>query len=141
MVTLLGRFRQAERRRSSTLSSPRSLASLKAFLTVVPDTPARAATWSMVRVQRPCLTCSADTTAKTACSARVNRQARAGGMAPEEAHLRLLSMEAGVLGREPKRLCAGLGMAGRALLSSMASDRADASASLTCPAEKAFQSS
>src|SRR5687767_9171351 len=96
---------------------------------------------SIVRTQRPCFTCSAASTAKTACSARVNRDARAGGKAPAEAQRRRLSREAGVLGRDPKRRWAGFGVAGSVFLASIASLRSAASDSLTAPAAYAFHNS
>src|SRR3954453_14128744 len=49
-----------------------------ARLTVERPTPARAAMWSIVRVQRPWRRASAATTARTAVSEAVNRLARAG---------------------------------------------------------------
>jgi len=104
------------------------------FLTVVIDTPATSAISPLVSRQSPRLRVSAATTARTETSARVNRPAKAGGKAPEAAQRRRRSIEAGDLGREPKRRWTGFGAAGRALLLSMRSDSSDASASVTCPA-------
>src|SRR4051794_22185869 len=93
----------------------------------------------MVRVQEPWLWLAQATTPRTACSARVNLAARGGGSQPEEAHPRLLSMDAPDLGPEPPRLCAGFLGAGMAPLASMVGDRAEAWASLTGRAATAFQ--
>jgi hypothetical protein len=129
--TTLEAFRNAVRRRSSIEIRLMDRAARRAFLTVVMQTPATSAISLLVRRQSPRLRCSAATTARTACSARVNRLASAGGMDPEAAQRRRLSMPPGDRGRELKRRCIGFCGAGRALLSSMASDRADASASVT----------
>src|SRR4051812_23946431 len=104
---MLEAFRKAVRRRSSIERRFSPRAARRAFLTVVMDTPATSATSLLVRRQSPRLRCSAETTARTACSARVNRLAKAGGKAPEAAQRRRLSIEAGDRGREPKRLCGG----------------------------------
>jgi hypothetical protein len=106
-VILCGRFRQADSRRSSTRISPRPTASRSAFLTVVRQTPARAAICSRVRVQASFLITSDAITAKTACSATVNRAASFGGRRPEAAQERRRSMEALLRGREPTRRCTG----------------------------------
>jgi hypothetical protein len=138
MVVRLGRFLNAVTRRCSTCTS--AWACFKALRTVCPHTPASAAMCPIVRAQRPCAWCSAATTARTACSASVKRAANAGGKAPEAAQRRRRSIEAGERGRDPERRRMGFWTAGRAFLASMASDRACASASLTCPAAYAFQS-
>ena len=93
--TMLEAFRKAVRRRSSIeiRFSPR--AARRAFLTVVMDTPATSATSLLVRRQSLRLRCSAAITARTACSAKVNRLARAGGRAPEAAQRRRRSSDAG----------------------------------------------
>ena len=96
IVTRFGRLRQADTRRSSTCRNPSRRASRMALRTVVSETPARAATLPMGSVQAPCFWCSAATTARTACSASVNRLASAGGKAPAEAQRRRRSREAGV---------------------------------------------
>jgi hypothetical protein len=95
-VIRLGLLRQAEIRRSSTCTRLSARASRTALRTVVSDTPARAAMWPTVRVQAPCRRTSADTTARTAFSAVVNRLARAGGKAPDAAHRRRRSRLADV---------------------------------------------
>ncbi len=64
---------------------------------------------------------SAATTARTATSAKVKRQARPGGKCPQAAQERLRSMLAGDLGREPPRRWAGFLGAGRAFLASIRS--------------------
>src|SRR3712207_2637090 len=87
-------LRHAETRRSSTCTRPSARASRTALRTVVSDTPARAAMWPTVRVQAPWRRTSADTTARTAVSASVNRAARLGGRAPEAAQRRRLSSDA-----------------------------------------------
>src|SRR3954470_7112346 len=74
-----------------------------ARLTVERPTPARAAMWSIVRVQRPWRRASAAITARTAVSAAVKRHARAGGRNPLAAHRRRLARLSGVLGRDPTR--------------------------------------
>src|SRR3954447_17322705 len=111
MRTTLEAFRKALRRRSWMASRLRALAARMAFLTDVTDTPATSASSPLVRRQPPLLRCSAATTARTACSASVNRAARAGGKAPEAAQRRRRSIEAGERGREPKRRCRGFGAA------------------------------
>src|SRR3954463_8874425 len=74
-----------------------------ARLTVERPTPAKAAMWSIVRVQRSCFMCSAATTARTAVSAAVKRHAMAGGRNPLAAHRRRLARLSGALGRDPVR--------------------------------------
>src|SRR5215207_8193322 len=105
--TTLEAFRKAIRRRSSIEMMLSARAARMAFLTVVMQAPATSATSLVVSRQSPRFRCSAATTARTACSANVNRLAKAGGRAPEAAQRRRLSMEAGDLGREPRRRCIG----------------------------------
>jgi hypothetical protein len=61
-------------------------------------------------------------------------------MAPEEAHRRRLSIDAGVLGLDPTRRCAGFPVTGTAFLASISSARAWASSSPIEPAAWARQS-
>src|SRR3954467_12316409 len=113
-----------------------------ARLTVERPTPASAAMWSIVRVQRPCFTCSAAATASTAVSAAVNRHARLGGSRPPAAHRRRPAGLSGALGRDPTRRRGGgaLEAPHPAFLASIRADRSAAWSSVTCPAAYALQS-
>src|SRR3954453_9254192 len=68
MRTTFGAFRHAVSRRSSRVSNPSPRAARSALRTVVSDTPASAAIWPIVRVQRLCPSTSAAITASTAVS-------------------------------------------------------------------------
>ncbi len=87
-------LRKPVRRRSSTVRSPSFLASRIAALTVERDTPATVARCSIASRQSPRLAVSAAMRARTACSARVKREARAGGSLPEAAQRRRRSIKA-----------------------------------------------
>ena len=104
MRRMLVSLRKPVMRRSSTLSSPSLFAPRTAFRKVVSATPTIAARWPTASRQSPRLVVSAATSASTACSARVNRAASAGGSRPEAAQRRRRSSDASVRGREPTAL-------------------------------------
>jgi hypothetical protein len=115
--------RQAVSLRTVTRIAPSADASRSAFFTVERQTPASAAMWLIVSVQRLCLRISTAMTASAAASPKVNLAASCGGIAPEAAQERRLAIEAAVLGREPTCRCAGLCGGGSAFLAAIKSAR------------------
>src|SRR5215212_6191278 len=94
IVTTLVSLRKPVRRRSSIRTRPSPCASRSAFFTLERPTPASAAMWSMASRHEPHLATSRATTARTACSARVNRHAICGGSRPAAAQERRRAIDA-----------------------------------------------
>ena len=114
--TVFGAERHAVRRHCSEVRIPRAWAWRIAVRTVALQTPASAATWPMVRRQRPRRATSEATTDRTAVSAIVNRAAICGGSQPEPVQRRRRSMCAGDRGREPTGFLGAAGVGGTAFL-------------------------
>ena len=111
-------------------------ACLRAFLTVVAQTPALPAMAPMGRPQRPAFAASEMMTASAAASPMVNRAAIAGGIQPDAVQARRRSRLALDLGRDPtrRRGVPKSGEAGTTRRAATSSHREVASASSSAPA-------
>ena len=138
MRTVLGALRHADSRHSSDVRMPSAAACRTAFFTVERLTPASAAMWPMVSLQRPRRATSAAIVDRTAASAMVKRAASWGGSQPEPVQRRRRSMWAGERGREPTGFLGAVGFGGMTLRAAISSASCCASPSDTAPQAKPF---